>query len=122
MQADGLADLAADGQTGLSEVIGSWKIIDDLVAAHRAHLRLGEPQQVAAVEQDLPPTMRPGGSGTRRMMESAVMLLPQPDSPTMASVSPASSAKDTSSTAFTGPRRVASCVLSPLDTARMLRS
>jgi hypothetical protein len=34
--------------------------------------------------------MRPGGLGTRPMMDSAVTLLPQPDSPTMASVLPAS--------------------------------
>ena len=36
----------------------------------------------------MPPTMRPGGSATRRMRDSAVTLLPQPDSPTIASVSP----------------------------------
>ena len=34
--------------TGLSEVIGSWKIIDDLVAADVAHRRFVELQQVAA--------------------------------------------------------------------------
>ena len=33
--------------------------------------------------------MRPGGSATRRRIESAVTLLPQPDSPTTPSVSPA---------------------------------
>ena len=32
--------------------------------------------------------MRPGGSGIRRISESAVMLLPQPDSPTIDNVSP----------------------------------
>ena len=32
--------------------------------------------------------MRPGGLGTRPMIDSAVTLLPQPDSPTMASVRP----------------------------------
>ena len=35
-----------------------------------------------------PPTMRPGGVGTSRMIDSAVTLLPQPDSPTTPSVSP----------------------------------
>ena len=40
------------------------------------------------------------------MIESAVTLLPQPDSPTIASVSPRSSEKDTPSTAFTSPPRV----------------
>ena len=43
--------------------------------------------------------MRPGGCGTRPMIDSAVTLLPQPDSPTMASVRPASTAKLTPSTA-----------------------
>ena len=33
--------------------------------------------------------MRPGGDGTNRRIESAVTLLPQPLSPTTASVSPA---------------------------------
>ena len=32
--------------------------------------------------------MRPGGCGTRRMIDSAVTLLPQPDSPTRPRVSP----------------------------------
>ena len=36
----------------------------------------------------LPLTIRPGGLGMRRMMESAVMLLPQPLSPTSARASP----------------------------------
>ena len=40
------------------------------------------------------------------MIESAVTLLPEPDSPTMASVSPASTSNETSSTAVTGPRSV----------------
>ena len=49
--------------------------------------------------------MRPGGLGTSRISESAVMLLPQPDSPTIASVSPGASVKLMPSTAFTRPRR-----------------
>ena len=40
-----------------------------------------------------PPAIRPGGIGTSRMMASAVMLLPQPDSPTMPSVRPAARSK-----------------------------
>ena len=53
-----------------------------------------------------PPTMRPGGSGISRISDSAVTLLPQPDSPTIASVSPRASANDTPSTALTAPERV----------------
>ena len=46
--------------------------------------------------------MRPGG-GTRRMMEAAVMLLPHPDSPTSARVSPGSRVRSTWSTARSTP-------------------
>jgi hypothetical protein len=53
-----------------------------------------------------PPTMRPGGLGTRRSKDSAVIVLPQPLSPTIASVSPRRTANDTSSTALTTPSRV----------------
>src|SRR5688572_28292406 len=58
----------------------------------------------------LPPTMRPGGDATRRMMESDVTLLPHPDSPTTASVSPGATEKETPSTARTMPSRVKKCV------------
>ncbi len=50
--------------------------------------------------------MRPGGLGIRRISDSAVMLLPQPDSPTIASVSPEATWKSTPSTALTMPCRV----------------
>ena len=43
--------------------------------------------------------MRPGGLGTSRMIDSDVTYLPQPDSPTMPSVSPGASEKLTPSTA-----------------------
>jgi len=49
-----------------------------------------------------------------RMSESAVTDLPQPDSPTMPSVSPAASSNDTPSTARTTPSRVKNCVLRSL--------
>ncbi len=39
--------------------------------------------------------MRPGGFGISRIRDSAVTLLPEPDSPTMASVWPASTLKQT---------------------------
>src|SRR5260370_24219930 len=43
--------------------------------------------------------MLPGGSGMSRNSDMAVTDLPQPDSPTMASVSPSSTWKETPSTA-----------------------
>ena len=42
----------------------------------------------------------PGGSWMSREIESAVTLLPQPDSPTRPKVSPASTAKETWLTAW----------------------
>ena len=76
-------------KTGLSAVIGSWKISAISRAADLLHLALGERQQVAALEQrSRPPAIRPGGC-TSRMIDSAVTDLPLPDSPTRPSVSPA---------------------------------
>ena len=49
--------------------------------------------------------MRPGGSGTSRMIDSAVTLLPQPHSPTIASVLPRLDANETPSTAANSRRR-----------------
>src|SRR2546425_2898965 len=64
-----------------------------------------------------PFTILPGGIGMSRMSERAVTVLPQPDSPTSPSVSPAASSKDTPSTARTTPSRVKNCVCRSL-TAR----
>src|SRR4051794_34980638 len=62
--------------------------------------------------------MRPGGCGTRPMIESAVTLLPQPDSPTMPSVRPRSRRKSTPSTARTSPRSPSKAVRSPRTSSR----
>ena len=53
-----------------------------------------------------PNSMRPGGCGMSRISDMAVTLLPEPDSPTSARVCPASTEKDTLSTAVKGPRSV----------------
>src|SRR5689334_8519255 len=58
--------------------------------------------------------MRPGGCGMRRMTLSAVTDLPEPDSPTIPSVSPLLMNRSTPSTARTTPSSVKKCVLSPL--------
>ena len=50
----------------------------------------------------LPPETLPG-DWSRRMTASEVTLLPEPDSPTMATVSPESTEKVTPFTAFTRP-------------------
>ena len=56
-----------------------------------------------------PSTMR-AASGSRRSSESAVMLLPEPDSPTSPSVSPSRMRKLTPSTARVTPHLVKRCV------------
>src|SRR5579884_2298038 len=60
----------------------------------------------------LPATERPGRESSR-MMLSAVIDLPQPDSPTTPRVSRSCSEKLTPSTAFTVPSLVKKCVRSP---------
>src|SRR3984893_14144277 len=52
----------------------------------------------------------PGGSGTSRMMESAVTLWPLPLSPTSPRISPSSRSNETPFTARTVPRSVANRV------------
>ena len=52
------------------------------------------------------------------MIESEVTLLPQPDSPTTASVSPGDTEKETPSTARTTPSRVKKWVLRPSISSR----
>ena len=90
---------------GLSEVIGSWKIIAMPVAAQIGQRRSPAPQQVLAVEGELPPCA-PRRAGSRPISASAVSDLPQPDSPTMHSVSPRSSARSTPRTACSRPAGV----------------
>jgi hypothetical protein len=92
--------------TGLSDVIGSWKIIEISlprivrISASESDRRSRSPKRIE------PPTMRPGGQAISRRIDIAVTLLPQPDSPTTASVSPASTWIDTPSTARVMPSRV----------------
>ena len=74
-----LGDLAADRQHRVERGHRLLEDHRDLVAAHLAHLRLGEREQVAAVEQiRARRPMRPGGEAIRRRIESEVTLLPQP--------------------------------------------
>src|SRR5439155_882206 len=84
--------------TGLSDVIGSWKIMARPAPRTARMSRSGSVRRSRPSKETLPPTMRPGG-GTRRMSERALTLFPQPDSPTSPRTRPASSANDTPSTA-----------------------
>src|SRR5438445_3842254 len=56
-----------------------------------------------------PDTIRPG-SGTSRRMEKAVIVFPEPDSPTMPTVCPRLTLKRIPSTAWRIPREVKNCV------------
>src|SRR6266508_3776441 len=96
--------------TGLSEVIGSWKIMP--ISRPRTRRISSSPsvRRSRPLKMTWPPTMRPAGGATRRIMLSAVTDLPHPDSPTSATVSPASTSHDTPSTARTTPPRVRKCV------------
>ena len=77
-------------KTGLSAVIGSWKI-SAISAPRTARIsRSGSVSRSRPLKRMLPPAMRPGG-WTSRMIDSAVTDLPLPDSPTSPSVSPARS-------------------------------
>src|SRR5579871_4028514 len=53
-----------------------------------------------------PPVIRPGGSGISRSSDSALALLPEPLSPTIATVSPRSTVNETPLTAGTLPSPV----------------
>src|SRR5438105_4479087 len=90
--------------TGLSEVIGSWKII----AISRPRISRISYSLIRVrswpLNITLPPTMRPGRCNL--MMLIAVTDLPHPDSPTMPSVSPGWSSNETPSTALTTPSLV----------------
>ena len=89
VQRDRLGDLlAAPCSTGLSEVIGSWKIIEISLPRMRSISGSLSSSRSRPSKRIAPPTMRPGGLATRRRIDSAVTLLPQPDSPTTPSVSP----------------------------------
>src|SRR5688572_5948686 len=84
---------------GFSDVIGSWKIIEMRSPRRSRIASAGSSRRLRPSKLISPPAMRPGGCGISPMIDSAVTLLPQPDSPTMPSVRPDSTLKLTSSTA-----------------------
>ncbi|MDT4833012.1 hypothetical protein FQZ97_665960 [compost metagenome] len=92
--------------TGFSEVIGSWKIIAmsaprmPRIVLSRACAR-SSTSPLRRRKAMLPPRMRPPPCSTSRISASEVTDLPDPDSPTTASVSPWSTWKDSFLTAST---------------------
>src|SRR5205823_5506610 len=92
--------------TGLSEAIGSCKIIEILLPRYSRISASLNCSRSTPSNLILPPTILPPGCGTSRSSDRLVMVLPEPDSPTMPSVSPGATVKLTPSTALTTPRRV----------------
>lgn len=74
--------------TGFSELIGSWKIIEISAPRIFSSAFSGRESRFRPRYQTSPASTLPGGVGTRPITESALTLFPEPDSPTMASVSP----------------------------------
>ena len=73
--------------TGLSEVIGSWKIM----AISRPRMRRmssSDRESRSCPPKRTLPAMRAVRAGSSRMTASADTDLPEPDSPTMATISP----------------------------------
>ncbi len=93
-------------KTGFRLVMGSWKIMEiSLPRTLRISSSEAAVKSRSRSEIRESGSMRPGGSMSRRMDRQATVL-PQPDSPTMPSVSPGLRVKLTPSTARTIPSAV----------------
>ena len=92
--------------SGESAVMGSWKTMPTADPRIRRSASSGSVAMSCPSKAIAPEAMRPGGFGTSRKTLMAVTDLPQPDSPTSPSVSPASRCNDTPSTACTTPSGV----------------
>ena len=93
--------------TGLSEVIGSWKMKPISLARISSSSLLVSGTRSRPSNMIWPATMRPGGIAISFRIDIAVTVLPQPDSPTTQSVSPLLMVMSTPSTAWTMPSSVA---------------
>ena len=95
--------------TGLRLVIGSWKTmaISSPRTSRISRSESGSRSRPSNIT--VPETMRPGGDGTSRITASDVTVLPEPDSPTMPSISPGRTLKLTLSTTVAGPASVRNC-------------
>ena len=121
VERDRLGDLVA---AGVDRVERGHRLLEDhrdLVPADLPHVVLGELERGPGRRAgSRPPRSCPAGS-MRRMIDIAVMLLPQPDSPTTPRVLPSSTEKLTPSTALTVPSWVKKWVRRPRISSRGLR-
>ena len=100
-------DLQPDGQDRVERGHRLLEDHRDVAAAEIAHMLVVEIEEDAAVEDDAALRERARCGGSSRMIESADTDLPEPDSPTMARISPRPTSKLMPSTARTMPREVA---------------
>ncbi len=91
---------------GFSAVMGSWKIIAILRPRIDCSLRSFIVNKSSPPKTARPPSMRPGGLGTKPITAKLVTLLPLPDSPTRPTVSPGATSNETPRTARTLPSSV----------------
>ncbi|MNN83092.1 hypothetical protein D3C81_2001010 [compost metagenome] len=81
--------------SGLSDTIGSWKIIEIWLPRTLRSSASDACNSELPLNRISPPGYTTGGEGNSRSTERAVTLLPEPDSPTNASVSPCSTCNET---------------------------
>src|SRR5476649_311710 len=86
MRPQRFANLLSDGQYRIKRGHGFLEYHGDIGGAPPAHLLIAQAEQIDAIIQY--PAVDPAAWPTRRISDSAVTDLPQPDSPTSASVSP----------------------------------
>src|SRR6267154_2626843 len=97
--------------TGLSDDIGSWKIIAISPPRMPRSERFDDFSRSCPLNTIEPLGMRVVARSCSRRMESAVTLLPLPDSPTTPTQSPSPMSIDTPSTAVTQPASTRNCTV-----------
>src|SRR4030043_75990 len=97
--------------TGLSEVIGSWKIMEMSFPLTLSIFFSSSSIRSLPSKRSSPLTILPGGIGISLRRERPVTLFPHPDSPTRLRISPGKISKLTSSTALTTPSSVKNWVV-----------
>ncbi len=105
--------------TGFSEVTGSWKIIAMSRPRTPRTSFSGRASRSRPMNSTLPVMVELLIMRTSPRMASALMLLPQPDSPTRPTVSPCSMAKLTPSTAWTAPSWLSNVTARSVTLSRM---
>ena len=95
--------------TGFRLVEGSWKMML-MRRPRRSRMRASGNSAMSVPARSMRPCCTRPLSGNSRRIDSAVIDLPQPDSPTSAKVSPRVSVSDSASTACTSPLSVSRTV------------